>query len=170
MIVAKVAGLAALALVACAGVFGPSDEIRPGDEAEMLLSYGGGVTLVIPVKRIDPPETYRRWHHQMELCSGRQADGFDGIEWYVTPNTWRNPVNPQLFTYGIYIEGKRQIVLAFPLMHDSTLVTHESLHDVLYRSGWRAKPSGPIRPSTGKPTYTKGDLHPSPPYGFCAPA
>jgi hypothetical protein len=123
-----------------------------------VLSGCEGVTAPDGATVLRPPSYYAQWYASMEQCSGLRAD-YRGLTWAVRDSTVH--MSDGLNEYGAYDTRQRLIwVVATPQRPlDSVIVTHEMLHDLLWQNGWR--------PSRPHPTYA--DLHPSPPFGTCAP-
>lgn len=83
---------------------------------------------VVMVRRIAPPPEYARWYRAMERCAGLRGD-FKAVRWFVTPLPWLDGRHGNDSTYGISW-GKNILVNEREAM-DSTLVSHEALHDIL---------------------------------------
>ncbi|MGH7535700.1 MAG: hypothetical protein ACREMG_08955 [Gemmatimonadales bacterium] len=147
---------AMIALCLVLALLGCGDATGPGPEPFAFKS--GDTTIVIYIEPLAVSSDYARWYATVEKCSGLQGD-FAGVKWYVTPHPW--PSANGKMTSAVWTD--RRIILNGEMLADSNLVKHESLHDVLYVSGWRP----PAKPAS---EYTHADLHPAPPFGLCAPS
>lgn len=131
------------ALTTCATSFGGASEwmVLPSAEA-------GGIM----VEPIEPPAAWARAYHRVERCVGRSGD-FEAVHWFVTPHPWRTKSGD--LWVGAFTPPQTIVLVAGDTMN----VRHESLHHILWASGWRPAPadSGQI------------GVHPSPPFGLCAP-
>lgn len=152
MLTLKLFTLSAAMAFACAGAI-----LGPGDAGVMMLtlrdSTAAGPMLVqvaVEVERFTPPPSFERVYHEVEACSGRRGE-FAQVEWYWMPG----PIALASRQVTGFWKDRRIVMIR----DDTSHVRHESLHDVLYVSGWR--------PVAGARTYEDG--HPHPPFGWCAP-
>jgi hypothetical protein len=122
-----------------------------------------------------PPYEYREWYREMETCVGMQGN-FSKISWTVVPHPWNgNDTLP--YTHGQttvrfdstqkLFNQRTTILVNGDEWRERALVTHEMLHDILLRNGW--KPSQEALQKAKTQTDTIVALHPVPPYLFCAP-
>ncbi len=112
----------ALALLCIVGIGTCSAQLAPAGPTP-------GVHGVLFVAEIPAQPNYERWYHAMERCTGLRGD-FRRVRWYVTPAPWSDGMHGTAMTYGLY-QGRHRIVLNLPEVHDSTLVSHEIVHDLL---------------------------------------
>lgn len=103
------------------------------------------------------PAAWRAIYAQVEACAGMPEGRYDGIRWFWADSAIASSSGGwgQRDYYGEALEPERIIIL---IRGDTTYLRHEMLHDVLYQHGWRP-PAG----------ASYADLHPSPPFGVCAP-
>lgn len=86
---------------------------------------------------LEPRPEYQRWWAEVEACSGHRGD-FRRVIWLWTPDS-------PYFRYendwydGYWFEFKHEIVLGAAYVGDSSVVTHEMLHDLLNRGDHPAK-------------------------------
>lgn len=126
----------------------PAPTIRPG----------------LYLTRLVPPAWYRQVYLNAVRCSGGRGD-YDKIEWLSVPAPWLQGQHQTLGSWEALPDGRARIVLNALQLGDSALVAHESLHDILWRSGWSEAPYN------ANATWDDSVQvnHPSPPYGHCAP-
>jgi hypothetical protein len=80
------------------------------------------------IREITPPPPYAQWYAAMERCAGLKG-AFVAVRWFVTPTPWVDGQHGNDSTYGMTY--RHHIVLNLPEALDSTLVSHEALHDIL---------------------------------------
>lgn len=73
----------------------------------------------------EPPAIYRQWYHDAELCSGLTGD-FDAVHWQ---HVYDLREGGQM--YAGYWYPRHKITIRDDYMLDSTLVMHESMHDLI---------------------------------------
>jgi hypothetical protein len=127
--------------------------------------HNGPVSPSLYVYRIaNPPADYARWYKAMERCSGMKG-AYRRVSWLMVSAPW---LTGQRRTHGSWEgnndNGAARIVVNREEWLDSTLVTHEALHDILWRNGFRMPPL----PPTATDTDSIEAKHPKP-YGRCAP-
>ncbi len=88
------------------------------------------------------PEQYRGWYADAERCTGLRGD-FGKVKWFTTAHPWHK--TPKDTTWALWQEPHRITINAEGWM-DSTLVVHESIHDIL--SYQRLYEQGEAHPAT----------------------
>lgn len=119
-IVALIAALLAALAAPCAAQ-GPVAAILPAPARAQAIVY----VAQIPPDSV-PPE-YARWYAWAEHCTGLKGD-YAKVRWYVTPAPWSDGLHKGP-TFGMWQKGHR-ITINYPEHMDSTLVIHESIHDL----------------------------------------
>jgi hypothetical protein len=125
---------------------------------------------VVYAAEFTPPVEYRQWYHKMEVCTGMRGD-YAKIIWAVSPHAWitANSWNGKRgWTYGQWTSasgGRALIVLNADDWKFESYVTHEMLHDILWRNGFRL-PSGK---NSDMDSVNIRRAHPAPPFEKCAP-
>jgi hypothetical protein len=129
------------------------------------------------ITRFVPPAEYRTWYMDAAKCADLPPGDYDSLEWYVVPSPWGAPgkktfaewrtharhgelriSDPLRSATEAVVSYHRYIVVNAEEWRDSSLVMHESLHDILWMSGWRPADT------------TAAAMHPRPPFDRCAPA
>ena len=85
-------------------------------------------TPVLFVTPFVPPPQYRVWYHDMEVCTGL-AGNFDQVRWGYVPHPW--PDGKGGWTLALWHRG--QIIVSGDFATDSTVISHEAVHDLLSR-------------------------------------
>lgn len=127
--------------------------------------HNGPVSPGLYVWRLVPPPEYQRWYQAMEKCSGMKG-AYKRVSWLMVAAPW---IDGQRHTHGSWQgdndNGTARITVNALESQDSTLVTHEALHDILWRNGWKM----PALPDWASDTDSIEAKHPKPLFGTCAP-
>jgi hypothetical protein len=134
--------------------------------AQMTGPHNGPVMPSLYVYRIDkPPVQYAEWYRSMEKCTGMKGS-YRRIKWLMVQAPW---ITGQRKTHGSWQgdndNGTAKVVVNAEEWMDSTLVTHEALHDILWRNGFTL----PDLPPWATDTDSIEAKHPKPWFGRCAP-
>ena len=115
-----------LALIALPGIC--SAQMLPSSSRERPTRNA-----VLYVMEIRPQSEYARWYASAEHCLGLQG-AFDKVQWFIAPAPWSDGRHGNALTYGAWRPPHR-IILNRPDAMDSTLVSHEAVHDILDVNG-----------------------------------
>lgn len=128
-----------------------------GPLALALLAGCGDVLGPNDAGPYSPPSYYASWYSAMEQCTGLLGKYRD-IRWIELATA---SVRDGFNVWGEYRPASHTIAIVptTDRIVDSVTVTHEMIHDILWRNGWRPPNSNP----------TREQMHPNPPFGACAP-
>lgn len=120
-------------LGACAGcaTTEPSSLDPLGTAASEATFFAAADGTTVVAYRLTPSATLMRWYHQVERCA-QLAGHVERVKWYVTPRVGVNRVGEWRSPHTILLEAA--------VLTDSSVVMHETLHDLLYQHGWRPAP------------------------------
>lgn len=128
------------------------------------------ITQPVPIRpglyltRITPSPIYASIYRAVERCSGGHGD-YSKVEWLTVPAPWLSGQHQTLGSWEALDGGRSRIILNAKQLSSIGLIAHESLHDILWRSGWEGPPYG--AESTWDDSVQV--RHPRPPFGKCAP-